>query len=91
MQEITALKSAAFVGGSEATQHDLSNLVDILTACISALHEQRHTTLISEIFSIPLWEAIGVSQFMALKQEKPCHIGDGSKAMQATTVSGTDI
>ena len=66
MQEITALKSAAFMGGSEATQHDLSNLVDILTACISALHEQRHTTLISELFSVPLWEAMRVSSLNQL-------------------------
>lgn len=60
LQDITALKAAAFVNGEEAAQHDLCDLLESLTACISALHEQRHSTLISEIFSISLWESMKV-------------------------------
>lgn len=60
LQEVTALKAAAFVGGNEAAQHDLCSLLDIMTACISALHEQRHSSLISEIFSISMWDAVKV-------------------------------
>ena len=64
LQEIATLKTAAFVGGHEGPQHDLSSLLDVLVGCISALHGQRHAGLISEVFSISLWDAIKVGPSM---------------------------
>lgn len=56
---VTDLKAKAFVsdvGKRNENQEYLRSTVSDFTACVSVLHQQRHTMLLSELLSIPLWD-----------------------------------
>ena len=66
VQEVVNLKSGAFVSKQEASEEYLRSTIENLTACVSAFHQQRHTMLLSELLSIPLWESGQASSSLQL-------------------------